>query len=128
MVQEGLFYTKEHEWVKINGDEAVFGISDHAQNELGDITFIELPENDSKVEQFQGFATVESVKAASDVYAPLSGTVVETNGSLQDSPEKINASPYDEGWICRIKISDIKEKEVLMNSDDYKTYLEGLAH
>jgi glycine cleavage system H protein len=127
MVQEGLFYTKEHEWVKITGDEAIFGISDHAQNELGDITFVELPEKDKEIKQFQEFASVESVKAASDIYAPLSGTVLAVNEALQDAPEALNSSPYGEGWICRVKIANPDEKRSLMNADEYKTYLEETA-
>ena len=127
MVKDDLYYTKEHEWVKIDNKEAVFGISDHAQRELGDITFVEVPEPEACVQQAQSFATIESVKAASDVYAPLSGRIVAVNEALQDTPEKVNSSPYDEGWICRVKIDDLTEKDFLMNSDDYKSYLEDLA-
>ena len=127
MVQNDLYYTKEHEWVKIDGDQGVFGISDHAQAELGDITFIDLPEVAAEVQKGKSFTTIESVKAASDVYAPLSGQVVEVNDALQDSPEDINASPYEKGWICKIKIVNVTEKDSLMNADAYKSYLEGLA-
>jgi glycine cleavage system H protein len=123
MVEEGLFYTKEHEWVRIEGDEAVIGISDHAQAELGDITFVELPQKGARLAQAETFSTVESVKAASDIYAPLSGEVIEVNGGLETAPEQINRAPYAEGWICRIKIADESEKEKLMDAGAYRTYL-----
>jgi glycine cleavage system H protein len=126
MVQDGLYYTKEHEWAKIQGDEAVFGITDHAQSELGDITFIELPRKGAVLKQSAGYATVESVKAASDVYAPLSGKVVDVNSSLESSPEAVNRSPYENGWICRVKVTDPGEKNNLMGPAEYKKYLEGL--
>ena len=123
MVEEGLFYTKDHEWARIEGDEAVIGISDHAQAELGDITFVELPEKGSRIEQSENFSTVESVKAASDIYAPITGEVIGVNGDLETSPEKINQSPYAEGWICRIKIADENEKDKLMDARAYREYL-----
>ncbi len=126
MVQDGLYYTKEHEWANVQGDEAVFGITDHAQSELGDITFIELPKKGAVLKQSAGYATVESVKAASDVYAPLSGKVVDVNASLEDAPESVNQSPYDRGWICRIKVADPGEKNNLMGPAEYMKYLEGL--
>ena len=124
MVPEDLKYTKEHEWIKIEGDEAVFGITDHAQSELGDITFVELPEAGKEIKRSESFATVESVKAASDIYAPLSGSITEVNNALQDSPETINQSPYEEGWICRVKILNAAEEESLMDAAAYKKYLE----
>jgi glycine cleavage system H protein len=124
MVPEDLKYTKQHEWIKIEGDEAVFGITDHAQSELGDITFVELPEAGKEIKQSESFATVESVKAASDIYAPLSGSITEVNSALQDSPETINQSPYEEGWICRVKILNASEEESLMDAAAYKKYLE----
>jgi glycine cleavage system H protein len=123
MVPEGLKYTKEHEWVKIDGEEAVLGITDYAQEELGDITFIEIPAVGREVKQSETIATVESVKAASDVYAPLSGSVTEVNSSLEDAPEKINQSPYEKGWICRMKISNMSEKDNLMDAAAYEKYL-----
>ncbi len=124
MVPQELKYTKEHEWVRIDGDEAVFGITDYAQSELGDITFVELPQKDTEVRKSDSFATVESVKAASDVYAPLSGKVIAVNEILNDNPETINQSPYDEGWICRMNISDAGEQDSLMNASAYEKYLE----
>jgi len=125
-IVEDLFYTKEHEWVKIEGDKATIGITDYAQDTLGDVTFVELPEVNKEVEQFKTFSIVESVKAASDVYAPLSGRVTEINKVLKDSPELINQSPYTDGWFIKIKIKDINEKNNLMIAEDYKKYLERL--
>ncbi len=125
-IVEDLFYTKEHEWIKIEGDKATIGITDYAQDTLGDVTFVELPEVNKEVEQFKAFSIVESVKAASDVYAPLSGRVIEINKVLKDSPELINQSPYTDGWFIKIKIKDIKEKDNLMTAEDYKKYLERL--
>lgn len=125
-IRDDLLYTKEHEWVKIENNQATIGITDYAQDSLGDITFIELPSSGKNIEQFKPFSVVESVKAASDVYAPLSGTVTEVNESLKNSPELINRSPYDEGWFIKIKIKDINEKDNLMTAEDYKKYLERL--
>jgi glycine cleavage system H protein len=124
MIPQDLKYTKDHEWVRIEGEEAVFGITDYAQGELGDITFVELPESGKEIKRSEAVATVESVKAASDVYAPLSGSIVEANSSLQDVPETINQSPYEEGWICRVKISNASEQDNLMNAAAYEKYLE----
>jgi len=125
-IQESLLYTREHEWVKIEGEEAIIGITDYAQSSLGDVTFIELPEVGKELIQFKPFSVVESVKAASDVYAPLSGVVTEVNESLKDSPELINHSPYNEGWFVKIKVKDVNEKDNLMTAEDYKKYLEAL--
>ena len=126
-VLDGLYYTKEHEWVKIEGDVAKMGISDHAQSSLGDITFIELPEKGKKLEQSKQCATIESVKAASDIYAPLSGEVVDVNETVKTKPEIINQSPYEKGWFITIKISSEKEKENLLDSQAYKKHLEGIS-
>jgi len=123
MAPENLKYTKEHEWVKMEGDVAVIGITDHAQSQLGDITFVELPEAGRQVKQSDSVSTVESVKAASDIYAPVSGSVEETNSALEDTPELINQSPYDNGWICRIKMSDAAELDTLMDASGYEEYL-----
>ncbi|MGB2600721.1 MAG: glycine cleavage system protein GcvH [Candidatus Omnitrophota bacterium] len=123
MIPQDLKYTREHEWVKIEGDNAVFGITDHAQSALGDITFIELPAKDGEIKQTDSIATIESVKAASDIYAPLSGKVLEVNETLQDNPEVINSSPYEDGWICRVNISDSEEQDSLMSADEYEKYL-----
>jgi glycine cleavage system H protein len=126
-VIDGLLYTKEHEWVKIEGDKARIGITDYAQNLLGDITFIELPKADYKLEQFKIFSTVESVKAASDIFAPLSGEIVEVNELLNSKPELLNSSSYDEGWIVVVKIEDQSEIENLLTSESYKSYLEEVS-
>lgn len=123
MIPQDLKYTKEHEWVRVEGDKAVFGITDHAQSALGDITFIELPSKDGEIKQSESIATIESVKAASDVYAPLSGKILEVNESLQDNPEIMNSSPYEDGWICRVNIKDTGEQDTLMSASEYEKYL-----
>ncbi|MFH1645193.1 MAG: glycine cleavage system protein GcvH [Candidatus Omnitrophota bacterium] len=123
-VPDDLLYTKDHEWVKIDGKTALVGITDHAQSALGDITFVELPEAGSELEQSKTFASVESVKAASDIYAPLSGKVVKVNEELVEAPENMNQSPYEKGWLIELDIKDENEKEKLMSSEDYNKYLE----
>ena len=127
-VPEDLLYTKEHEWVKIEGNKAKMGITDYAQSSLGDITFVELPNEDSKCSQFKQIASVESVKAASDIYAPMSGKVIQLNVDVQNKPELLNQSSYEQGWFLIIEISDEKEKNNLMKAVEYKQYLEGIAH
>ena len=126
-IPESLLYTKEHEWVKIEGNQVTVGISDYAQSTLGDITFIELPEGGVEVAQSDTLAAVESVKAASDVYAPLSGKVIKVNQLLESSPEIINQSPYEDGWLAVIELKDESEKEKLLDHSSYKTYIEGLS-
>lgn len=123
MVPQELKYTKEHEWVKVDGSEAVVGITDHAQQELGDITFVELPEAGREVKPGDSIATVESVKAASDIYSPLSGKVLKANVALEDAPENINASPYGDGWICRLSVTETGELDGLMDAAAYEAYL-----
>ncbi len=120
-VPEELQYTKSHEWVRIEGDTATVGITDHAQDELGDVVYIELPEEGATFEAGDSFGTVESVKAVSELYAPVGGEVVEVNGSLPDSPEKINEEPYGEGWILKLRISGEGE---LLSAADYEKFLE----
>ncbi|MFH1092782.1 MAG: glycine cleavage system protein GcvH [Candidatus Omnitrophota bacterium] len=127
-IPDGLFYTKEHEWVKIEGNKAKMGITDYAQSSLGDITFVELPNKDAKCAQFKQIAAIESVKAASDIYAPLSGRVIQINEQVKNNPELINQSPYEQGWFLAIEISDKKEKDNLMDSAGYKKFLEGILH
>ena len=126
MIPEDLKYTKEHEWVKIDQDkkEAIFGITDYAQEQLGDITFVELPRKDEDIKQNSTIATVESVKAASDIYAPISGVVLEINEDLIDAPELINQSVYEKGWICKVKISDDTDFSQLLGFAEYKCFLE----
>ena len=125
MVPQELKYTKEHEWVKLEGDTATVGITDHAQSELGDITFVELPDTGASVKKGDSVVTVESVKAASDVYAPVSGEVLEVNEVLNDAPETINSSPYTEGWIYKLKISLSGEMEELLDASGYEALLKG---
>jgi glycine cleavage system H protein len=119
-------YTKEHEYIRIDGDTGIVGISHHAQEQLGEVVFVELPEMGKQVAQNDELAVVESVKAASEVYAPVSGEVAEVNSALPDSPEKINADPEGEAWFVKLKIADKGELEKLMSADEYKSYLEGL--
>jgi glycine cleavage system H protein len=126
IIPEGLFYTKEHEWVKIETESAVIGISDYAQHSLGDITFVELPEIGSVIVQGSRFASVESVKAASEVYAPVSGEIVKINQDIVNAPELINQSPYEKAWFAVVRVKDISEKDNLMNASDYKKYTEGI--
>lgn len=116
-------YTKEHEWVSTENGVATIGISEYAQDLLGDITFVELPSEGDEVKQFEQVASIESVKAASDIFSPVSGTIVEVNADLEDHPELINESCYEKGWIAKIKISDENELTRLMNADEYETFL-----
>ncbi|MEA3328850.1 MAG: glycine cleavage system protein GcvH [Candidatus Omnitrophota bacterium] len=125
-IPDGVFYTKEHEWVKVEGQMATVGITAYAQEQLGDITFVELPEIGKSVKQFDGLCSIESVKAASDVYAPLSGKVAEVNKELETSPELINSFPFQQGWIAKLEISDLDEKANLMNSAAYRAFLEKI--
>ena len=125
-IPDNLIYTKEHEWAKVKGNTATIGITGYAQSSLGDITFIELPKVGDKVEQGKRLATVESVKAASDVYASFSGKIVKINEKLLDSSEIVNQSPYEDGWFAVIEIENEAEKGNLLSSADYKTYVEGL--
>ena len=115
-----LFFTKDHEYCRVDGDIVTIGISDYAQEQLGDITYIELPEVGDSLSKGETFATVEAVKAASDTYMPISGEVVEINEELEDAPELVNQDCYSAGWIVKIKISDKSELEALMNADTYK--------
>jgi glycine cleavage system H protein len=121
---DNLKYTKEHEWVRVEGGKAVVGITDHAQDELGDIVFVELPEVGSEVEQNETFGTVESVKAVSDLFSPLSGEVLEVNETLKDEPELINSSPYKDGWMLVVDISDESELNSLLSAKEYEAYIE----
>ena len=121
---EHYLYTKEHEWVSIEDGIATVGIDEYAQDLLGDITFIELPSEGDEVEQFEQVASIESVKAASDIFSPISGTVVEVNSDLDDKPELINKSFYEKGWIAKIKISDEDELSNLMTADEYEKFLD----
>lgn len=119
-------YTKEHEWINIEDNIGTVGITDYAQNALGDITYVELPQEEQEVEQFEQFVSVESVKAASDIFCPMSGRVIEVNSKLEDNPALINKSCFEKGWIAKIEIKDMDEAGNLMTADDYRTYLESL--
>ncbi|HLJ21962.1 MAG TPA: glycine cleavage system protein GcvH [Stellaceae bacterium] len=120
-------YTKDHEWVRVDGTTAVVGISDYAQTQLGDVVYVELPEAGRKLEQGKEAAVVESVKAASEVYAPLSGEVIEANAELAGEPAKVNADPMGGGWFFKMKIANPKELDGLMDETQYKKYVEGLG-
>jgi glycine cleavage system H protein len=120
-VPEELQYTRSHEWVRTEDDTATIGITDHAQDELGDIVFVELPEQGATLGAGDSFGTVESVKAVSDLYAPVGGEVVEVNEALNDSPEKINEDPYGEGWIIKLRVSD---EGNLLSASDYERFIE----
>lgn len=114
-----LKYTNTHEWVLIDGDIITVGVTDFAQEQLGDVVFVELPEPDSEVIAGDGIAVVESVKAASDIYAPATGTVLAVNDSLEDAPELVNSDPFEDGWFFRMQVQDIGELETLMDADSY---------
>ena len=118
-----LRYTKEHEWAKVEGGRARVGITHYAQDQLGDVVFVELPKVGTQVRQMRGFGVVESVKAVSDLFAPLSGEVVEVNGDLAQHPEKVNQDPYGTGWLIVVTIADPKEVETLMTAAQYQEYL-----
>ena len=125
-VRDGYYYSKEHEWVKIEGKKAKIGISDYAQHKLGDITFVEPAEIGKEVKQFDYLTGIESVKAASDIFSPLSGKVTAFNNALEDAPEAVNKSPYDQGWIAEIAVADPGEVKNLMDAKKYKEYAGGL--
>ena len=120
------YFTEEHEWIDVEGETATIGITDYAQSQLGDIVFVEAPQSGTELAKGKDAAVVESVKAASDVYAPISGTVTEGNEALEDEPELVNSSPENEGWFFRMSISDSAELEGLMDETAYKTFCEGL--
>lgn len=118
-----LKYTKDHEWVKIEGDIATIGITDFAQSELGDIVYVEVETLDETLDADEIFGTVEAVKTVSDLFLPLSGEIIEFNESLEDEPEKVNSDPYEEGWMIKVKCSDATQFDNLMSADEYKTLI-----
>ncbi len=124
-IPKDLFFTENHEWISVDGKEAVVGISEHAQDELGDIVFVELPSVEEELDQFEEFGVIESVKAVSDVFMPVSGIIVEVNEDLMDQPELINEDPYGNGWLIKVEIKDKSELEELMDSNEYKAFIEG---
>lgn len=121
-----LLFTKEHEWVLVKGNVIRIGISDYAQNELGDVVFVDLPTIGDRVEEGEGIAALESVKAVSDVYAPVSGEIIAINEALEDSPELVNESPFDRGWIVEIEVDSGAQTGDLMNQQEYEAFLKGV--
>jgi len=124
---EDLSYTKDHEWIRAKGNEATVGITDHAQNQLGDVVYVELPKVGDKFESSEPFGSVESVKAVSEVYMPVSGAVTEVNEALNDSPEQVNEDPYGEGWMIRIKVDKPAELDALLTAAEYEDYIKEEA-
>jgi glycine cleavage system H protein len=123
MYPENFRYSKEHEWVRAEGDTATIGITDHAQQELGDIVYVDLPKAGSKVEQGKVMGTVESVKAVSEIYSPVSGEVLEINPLLADAPEKLNEDPHGEAWLVKVRLQGPAQFEQLMNAAEYQTFI-----
>ena len=119
-----LKYTKEHEWVSVDNNIATIGITDHAQGQLGDIVFVEIPDVESQIKQDDTFGVVEAVKTVADLFAPVSGRVTEINVSLEESPDLINSNPYESGWIIKVAIDDLEEYNNLMSSEDYEDFIE----
>ncbi len=118
-----LKYTKDHEWIKLEGNIATVGITDFAQGELGDIVYVEVETIDETLEKDEVFGSVEAVKTVSDLFLPLTGEIIEFNEALEDAPEKVNSDPYGEGWMVKIKISDTSEADELLSAEDYKTLI-----
>jgi len=123
MYPDNYRYTKEHEWILVEGDAGTVGITDHAQEELGDIVYVDLPKVGAKIEQGKSLGSVESVKAVSDIYCPVSGEVTEINQVLADKPETLNSDPHGAGWLVKLKLSAPAEVEGLMNAADYQSYI-----
>ena len=122
-VPKDLYYTKTHEWLRLVDDVAIVGITDYAQEQLGDLTFVELPAPDESISAHDEVAVIESVKAASDVFAPISGTIIEVNEALNDRPEMINSDPYGTGWMFKIKVERLSDVKQLLTADDYEELL-----
>ena len=124
-VPKDLKYTNDHEWVRVEGDIAVVGITDFAQGELGDIVYVEVETVDETLDREEVFGTVEAVKTVSDLFAPLSGEIIEFNQNLEDEPEKVDSDPYGDGWMIKIRFSDPSELEDLLSADEYLEVIEG---
>lgn len=122
-IPSDLKYTKDHEWIKIEGDQITVGITDFAQSELGDIVYVEVETLDETLEAEEVFGTVEAVKTVSDLFLPVSGEIVAFNETLEDEPEKVNSDPYGEGWMVKVKVTDASQLEGLMSADDYKALI-----
>ncbi len=127
MAKENLLYSKDHEWVRREGDTVVIGVTDYAQHELGDVVFVDLPAAGKELKKGDPVANIESVKAVSDVYAPVSGKVIEANAKLNDSPELVNQDPFGEGWIFKMSVEQASELDELMDLKKYEEYLKGIA-
>jgi glycine cleavage system H protein len=119
-----LLYSKEHEWLRVTGDTAEIGITDYAQGELGDIVFVELPEQGTEVKQMEPFGTIEAVKAVSELFSPVTGTVIEANGKIDEDAAVVNSDPYGDGWMIKVKLSEKSELDSLMKADQYKELIE----
>jgi glycine cleavage system H protein len=120
---EGLYFNKDHLWVRVEGKEGVIGVTEHAQEELGDILLVDLPALRTEIRQSVSFGQIESAKAVSDLTSPVSGTVIEINENLEDEPELVNEDPLGEGWIIRVELKDVKELDTLLSEEDYTRYL-----
>ena len=130
MIPDDLVYTKDHEWLRIEGDEAIIGITDHAQKELGDIVFLELPEPGRTLGAGEEMGSVESVKAVSEIYSPVSGEVLDVNRSLTENPDSsatVNQDPYGNGWLVRVKLAEPEEVKELLNAASYRSYIDSAA-
>ncbi len=119
-----LKYTKEHEWIKADGNKAAIGITDYAQGELGDVVFVELPAVGSEVKAMESFGTIEAVKAVSDLFSPICGRVIEVNEILEDNPMVVNRDPYGDGWMIKVEMNDSSELEALLSAEDYRSLVE----
>ena len=129
MYPQELLYTKEHEWIRVHESTGTIGITDHAQKELGDIVYVELPKVGDHVTVKEAFGTVESVKAVSDVYSPVTGEVIAVNAKLQNAPELLNSDPHGDAWLIRVRLADRSQTEPLMTAEEYEAYIqEGAAH
>ena len=122
-VPQDLRYSKEHEWVRLDGDTATIGITHFAQEQLGDVVFVELPEKGATIRQFSSLGVVESVKAASDIYSPISGEVLERNVKVIEKPELVNQKPYEDGWMLKVRLADKGELQKLLSADDYRSHI-----
>ena len=125
-VPEGLYYSKDHEWLKVEGETGTVGITDHAQHSLGDVVYVELPKAGESFSAHDTFGSVESVKAVSELFLPVAGEVTEVNESLSDEPEKVNSDPYGEGWMLRVKLSNRGEVDSLLSAAEYEDYIGSL--
>ncbi len=124
-VPDDLRYSTDHEWIRVDGNRIRIGITDYAQDALGDVVFVQVPEVGASVDGGQGVSEVESTKSVSDIYAPVGGTIVEVNADLETAPERINADPYGEGWICDLEVADVASLDALLDAEAYRKLIEG---